>query len=407
MLKRVSPYLSVLVLGCSLLGCRTFGRGDPTTDYEQSTGGHVRPVSYEEPVEEPLKLSDFSPKSINAKFKGMVGWGPDKQLGRQYFDEAETLYSQASQASGQGRLDLFADAAEKYNDALGRWPDGEWNEEALFKEGESWFFADQYPRSAKAFDVLVKKYPNSDYLDVVDRRRFAIANYWLESYTKDPHWALTPNVTDRKLPRNDTFGNAVKVLDNIRLQNPTGDIADDATLRAANAFFVLEKYYRADQLFEDLRASFPSSEHQFQAHYLAVITKLKLYSGPDYAGQPLDDAEKLVKKLYRTFPREAESRHEHLSKALADIRSKQAERELHMAKYYERRHEYGAARFYYDRILQKYPGTNLSKSTQKRLNEIADKPPTPPDRFAFLEHVFKKPERAKPLLEHDSFKWLR
>ena len=45
-------------------------------------------------------------------------------------------------------------------------------------------------------------------------------------------------------------------------------------LAAANAYFAAADYFRADALYTDLRKAFPSSEHQFIAHFLGLKTKL-------------------------------------------------------------------------------------------------------------------------------------
>jgi len=74
------------------------------------------------------------------------------------------------------------------------------------------------------------------------------------------------------------------VFDKIRIDDPTGKLSDDATLAAANAYFAQGDFEKADQFYTDLRKTFPSSEHQFTAHFLGLKAKLLCYSGPDYSG---------------------------------------------------------------------------------------------------------------------------
>ena len=61
-----------------------------------------------------------------------------------------------------------------YEKAAARWPDSALQEDSLLMLGESHFFADRYPSAAEAYEMLVKKYPNSRYMDTVDKRRFSI-----------------------------------------------------------------------------------------------------------------------------------------------------------------------------------------------------------------------------------------
>jgi hypothetical protein len=71
---------------------------------------------------------------------------------------------------------------------------------------------------------------------------------------------------------------------------------------AANEYFQAGKYLRADEYYTDLRQAYPTSEHQFSAHFLGLKTKLMSYLGPNYSTNVLDDAEKLIKQMRRQFP---------------------------------------------------------------------------------------------------------
>ena len=192
-----------------------------------------------------------------------------------------------------------------------------------------------------ASNCCSKHHPNSRYLDHVQQRRFAIAQFWLEEYNKSrPGWYVV-NVTDTSRPWNDLFGRAMKVFDRIRLDDPTGKLADDATLALANAYFAEGKYFKADEYYTDLRKTFPSSEHQFTAHFVGLKAKLLIYEGPDYGGTVLDDAEKLIETVRRQFPSEAEQERDFLNRAYAETRYKKAEREYQTAAYFDQKAEYG------------------------------------------------------------------
>ena len=102
-------------------------------------------------------------------------------------------------------------------------------------------------------------------------------------------------------------GHAIRVLDQIRFDDPTGRLADDATMRAASEYLRQQKYVEADEFLTDLRQTFPDSEHLFLAHMLGIQCKLELYAGPAYSGLVLEDAEKLVQKLTPRFSLEFRS----------------------------------------------------------------------------------------------------
>ena len=252
--------------------------------------------------------------------------------------------------------------------------------------------------SATLFEALLKKYPNSRYLDLIEARRFSIAEYWLKHHEDHPRPLLAANLTDRSRPTFDEFGHAVRVFDRIRIDDPTGKLADDATLAAANAYFSAHRYMDADNFYTDLRKTFPNSEHQFAAHYLGLKAKLLSYQGSDYSGVPLSEAEKLVQQMRRQFPQQAAQEQEFLSRAYAEVRFKKGEREWKMASYHQRRSEYGAARFYYDALVKNYTDTPFAERAQEQMVAIGGKPPVPPQRFTWLVDAFPKEENTKPLI---------
>ena len=176
-----------------------------------------------------------------------------------------------------------------------------------------------------------------------------------------------PNFFARERPTFDKFGNAIKVLERIRLDDPTGEIADDATMLAAKACFDQEKYYRADELLTDLRRSFPNSEHQYPAHVISLKCKTRLYQGPDYSVGPLDEAEEIVRQMRRQFPNEAADDEAFLTAAYKDVRMNRAIREMNLAQYRDRRKEYRAARTQYERVAREFSDTSLAGQAKERL----------------------------------------
>lgn len=330
--------------------------------------------------------------------KKAVGKGPDPEKARALYAGAEERYQAAAVAEEERRYDEYLLAADDFRAAAERWPDSALEQDALFLAGESYFFADRYPKANEAYELLLKKYPNTKHLDVVEARRFALADYWLKLNHEREQSFWEFNFTDHRRPLRDTFGNAVRVFDRIRIDDPTGKLADDATLAAGNAYFTSGRFLDADSFYTDLRKTFPSSEHQFRAHLLGVKAKLLSYRGPDYAGDPLDEAEDLIKQIRRQFPREADEEREYLTRAFAEVRFKKAEREWNMARYYDRRGENRAASFYYNLVAKDYSQTPFAEEAVARLEAIGEEPPIPPQRLTWLVDMFPQDEDLRPLM---------
>lgn len=405
--------LALLGPGCAVFSPKT----DADRSYEATKrsiqGDSVRQASFEsadeEPPPAPLELEDFAPDNLGKTFKRMTGQGPDRKLARQLYQQAEDAYWQASHAEEDVRKELFVEAAELYADAADRYPDSALEQDALFMAGECYFFADHLPKANTMYETLLKKHPNSRHLDRVEARRFAIARYWVDLERYEPQSSLTFNLTDESRPWNRARGTAIKVFDKIRLDDPTGDLADDATLAAANAYFEAGDYFKADQFYDDMRTMFPTSEHQFTAHFLGVKTKLLCYQGSAYGGTVLDEAEELITHMRRAFPKECQEpeNDETLRRAYAEVRYLKAEQEWTRASYYDKRGEYGAARIHYQNVLRDYAGTPFESRARERLGEISDRPATPPQRFTWLVDLFDDDEnlpqaRTPPVAETPS-----
>src|SRR6056297_2043591 len=166
---------------------------------------------------------------------------------------------------------------------------------------ESQFFADRLANATDSYQRLQNEYPRNRHSDRAAARLFSISRYWIET-EKVGGGSWTPNFTDPTRPKLDAKGHAIRVLDQIRFDDPTGRLADDATMAAAAEFIRQEKYDRADEFLTDLRETYTDSEHLFLAHLLGIRCKMEVYAGPHYSALLLDEAEKLVKQTRQRFP---------------------------------------------------------------------------------------------------------
>ncbi len=318
-----------------------------------------------------------SPKKFNEGFKKLIGKGPNEAVAKAAYAEGDTLFRQAQ----------YKEAAEKFKIAYKRGPDLAQEEDAMFKSGEAYFFADRYAKADDGYGQLLKKYPHTSYTDRVVARRFAIARYWEQVDMVKHHYAFTPNWIDKTRPFFDTRGHALRVYDRVHLDDPTGPLADDSVMASANLFFRVGRYEDADYYYSLLRTEYPKSEHQYQAHLLGLQSKLRRYQGPDYDIKPLDDADEVAAQLLAQFSRELGDEQERIIEARAWIRAAKAQREFQIAKYYDKNKYYAASKIYYAEVARAYPDTKLAQSARDRIEEVKDLPPAPPRPFAWIDKV--------------------
>ena len=380
---------------------RLMGQDEPRPDGDPLSG--VRHASAIEPIEtEPLRTaagtilppagldsapeeetgfewSDLYPSNIAKNVKEMAGYGPDESLARKSYAEGEALYRQKR----------YRDAAREFKVAAARWPDSQLEEDSLFMLGESHFFVDEYPEAKTAYDKLLAKYDYTSHLDTIMKRMFSLGRYWEQIDSAGKTSPFFVNVTDSSQPTFDTYGHAQKSYQAVQLHDPTGPLADNSIMAAANANFVRGRFEEAAYNYDLLRKEYPKSSHQLNAHKLGSESRMLMYQGPTYDGGPLDAADEIVDQTLVQFQTELGDERERLVQAKNKIVEERAERELAIAEYYDRKKCYGSVRYYCQEVIDEYPHTEAAAKARKRLTQIEGLPDEPPDRFQWLTGMFK------------------
>jgi len=319
---------------------------------------------------------------------------------RTHYHAGQALFETASKKRRDAAAADFVKAAKHFEKAAKAHPGSAIAQDATFMQAESLFFADHLPKAEQAYARLQKEFPNSRHNDRAAARLFSIAQYWIETEKAGASRIAKVNFTDEKRPWFDADGHAVRVLDQIRYDDPTGRLADDATMAAAVEKFRQKKYNDADEFLTDLRETFTDSEHLFNAHLLGIRCKLEMYAGPKYSQLVLDEAEKLIRQTRMRFPdkmQEPEIR-EVIARASAEVDFRKAERLYVRAQYREKRREYGAAKIYYQQVVDNHDRTPFADQSRQRIDVIADYPDIAQRPLEWLTKVFPEGDRAKPLI---------
>lgn len=395
--------LAILLLAFSQIGCSLAPKSllwnNPEADYDEPPTVELGPeASVNARTEEESSYWDSLSFLDPA---GLISKKPNKP------PEAKKLYAQAEvlfkEGTATGDKTKLANAGKLYGQAAKLWVDSALEQDGLFMSGEAYFFADRIAYADSAYEALIAAYPNTRHMDVVAARRFAIAKYWVELDRASPESFWSVNMTDQRRPWRDTFGNAVRVFDRIRIDDVTGRLADDATMAAGNAHFERGDYQEADQFYTDLRTQFPASDHLFKAHFLNLKAKIESYRGAGYDFTVLNEADELLRDMMKRFPKQVQEEREYLEKAAAEIRYRKAEIEWNLGTYYENRFQYGGARTHYGTIVEEYAGTPFAERAQARLDVIKDYPDDPGKKYEWIKDYFEDdPLRVPPPKQPES-----
>ena len=334
----------------------------------------VSSIKLKEDEKKGFELSDLAPENVWDNLKKATGYGPDEKIARTAMKDGQALF----------REKKYKEAGAKFATAAGRWPHTPLEEDALFLEGESEFFSDQYSKAHDTMGGLLKEYPNTRHLDTVIARQFALGRYWEQAYHANPTWPVTPNLTDKGRPMFDTFGYAVQAYERIRMYDPKGPWADASLMALGNAYFLRGQWEDAAYNYDLLCKEYPNSKYQLKAHLFAIQADMRKYQGSAYDDTPLKEAAKLANATLTQFGDQLGDERQRVVKEAAQIEEEKANRDFVRAQYYQGRHCYGAARFYYKCVVDKFPNSEAAKKSLAQMEAIRNEPDEPPGLFRSL-----------------------
>ena len=343
---------------------------------------------------------DLAPRNLASTLKIKTRFGQNRERGEALFREAMQLYNDALAARDAGKQDpaAFNRAANKFREAAASWPESSTEHDALFMQGEAYFFADEYVSSNRAYELLLSRYSGTRYLDQVESRRFSIAQYWLSVADKRDGFTEKINFNDKRIPTRGFAASARQILHSIRLDDPTGKLSDDATIALGDAYFRSKNFVEAAEAYRDLRTSYPGSPHQFRAHLFELKSLMQTYQGNSYDGQPLVESDKLIRNMLRLFPKQAEEHQEYLAREASTVRNLLADRELSLAKFYEGKGENRAASFYYEQVAKNFSDTPLATEAGERFAALTGAQAKPDQHAEWLVKLFPETKKSKPLI---------
>lgn len=268
-------------------------------------------------------------------------------------------------------------------------------EDAMFYLAECDFQLGRLPKADDEYQELLKKYPQTRFLEKSVKRIYAIACYWLgkpkpaeeielASFTDEDgeerlkdlpgatiqyQFPLKPNFFDKTRPLFDTHGRAVASLKQVWMNDPNAPLAADALMTDALYHFRRGDYQEAETSFKQLREQHFGKNKYFQAaHILGAHASMKCYQGPLYDEKQLINAKSLTNgamNLYADTP--------YRRKLEADLKKMEAEaavRDWEIAKFYAKRGENKAAAFYSECIAKDYPDSPQATQARELLAKL-------------------------------------
>jgi outer membrane protein assembly factor BamD (BamD/ComL family) len=220
------------------------------------------------------------------------------------------------------------------------------------------------------------------------RRVYDISDYWLKDFEAEVQaardkelgkrsfvWPAPIVHFDKTKPFFDEEGRALEGLEQVKLQEINGPMADRALFAAGRVKFFREDYKEADYYFTQITEMHANSPLAPAAVELAIISKHMSTGGSDYDGRKVAEARQLVEKALSSYPELAsqKEKREFLDRQIGGITYQQAEKDFKIAEFYRRTKHPGSAYFYYEIVRRRYPGTGFAEKATKRMLELRAK----------------------------------
>jgi TolA-binding protein len=252
---------------------------------------------------------------------------------------------------------------------------------SLYYLGEIKYQQGDFVGAHQKFEELAKEYPGTTYMDKVVQREYEIAQTWLDHNSgADPERVLPWNARFwGGLPVFDTGGHAVAALEQVRLNDPKGPLADDALMTIAEHHYKKGDYEMAAEYFDQMTEDpeLAKSPLLHKALLGGIDSKIKGYIGPEYDMTGLEEAREASLRAMQLFPERQTSTEEggpDLHKTLDLINDQEAERAYSVGSYYRRAGRVTSAEFYFGKIVHKWPQSPWAEMARDQLTELAKMP---------------------------------
>jgi outer membrane protein assembly factor BamD (BamD/ComL family) len=245
-------------------------------------------------------------------------------------------------------------------------------ERARFYQAEALRRQGYYPKAVDTYNKLLIDFPAGLYREQAVGQMYLISTEWLkpiqdeiaekakpEKERKPKSW--TDGIVlvnfDRKTPTFDPEGRALQTLEKVYFSDPTGPNADKALFMLGRVNYERENFKDAARYFQQLAEVHDRSPLRDEALKLAIIAKTNSTGGPQYDAREMAEAMRLINGAKATSPalsREQDGKF--LDQQALMVRYQQAEKDFETAEFYRRTGHPGAAWFYYELVLRRYPG---------------------------------------------------
>ncbi len=284
----------------------------------------------------------------------------DPQTGEWVAEEVAPEEAPADDVA-QARAYLAEKKPDKARTLLKRWlkanPDDERTNEATFLLGETYFESRDFWQAVKQYSTVAEN-ASGELFQLANQRCVDVARAFL-SGQKRIVWGIL------RLP---AYAEGVELLDRAWERVPGSRLGELAIKLKADYYAGHGDLDLAQDEYANLAQQYPSGRYVQFAMLRTAECAEGAFPGIKFDDRPLLEADERYRQVLSAFPTYAER--ERVAEHLEGIRQQRADKDLDIARWYERTRQPSAAEFYYRQILQDWPDTLAATQARTRLRTM-------------------------------------
>ena len=279
----------------------------------------------------------------------------EREIGSAEVGPEREKLDEAQQVLIEGRA---GKATKLLNKWLKKYPDSAHRGEALYYAGQSLERQGKLYKAFERYEELLNEFPNSRFFQPGLEAEFGIAEKYLTGTKRRVLGIFKVSAADV----------AIDIIEKLQERRPGSALAEKGWMLLGDYYLREKKYAEAGESYDFLITKYPSSVYVRQGRLRAAQAYRSMFEGVSKDPVPLIEArERLLeyRQLYRGDQNSSE-----IEAMLAEIDNLQAERDYETGKFYQRTGKKRAGRFYYEQVIDRWPGSKWASKAQNKLAKL-------------------------------------
>lgn len=273
----------------------------------------------------------------------------------------ETSKEQLDKAEKYEKAEKWEEARDAYRGLVKTWPLSPNAPEAQYRYAMCQSKLYQFAGAFKEFQRCLDKYPDTTHFDDILKNQYEIACLFLAG-ERQKLWVI---------PTLPSMDKAVEMFEQVIKNGPYSKYAAMCQLKIGFAREKQHKWADAVKAYQELIRKYPRSDladdAQFQIGY-ANMSASQAIGEAEYDQSATDHAIQGFEDYITKYP--GSEKIEQAKENIAKLQKGQASGLMKVAEYYDRAGKYDAALIYYNKVVQKFPSSELAKRASERAEQI-------------------------------------